>query len=208
MIISVHFPKASGSSLRSQFLTAFGERLISDYEHDPLGPKAREVAEILPQGARAVHGHFRPHRYDQVPHAFRLTFLREPVDNLISFYFYWRDIPLHGNPVHVKFMEEKPSIVDFARYCGIQTLMSETYFGGYDMNQFSFIGFYDRRAEDLPKLGNLIGVALDPQTYENKTPGGKEERLQLLSDSAALGELRSALRQDICFYEALRGRAG
>ena len=182
LIVSVHFPKSSGTSLSVQLKAAFKEKLILDYEHDPLGSKAGEIASELPPGTCAVHGHFRPHRYANVPDAFRATLLREPVQNLISIYYFWQTCPPHGNRLHERFLIEQPSIIDFARYPGLQSLMSETYFGGYDMNRFDFIGFYDRRAEDFSKLSNLIGFALDPLVHENITANGVEERRLLLSE--------------------------
>jgi hypothetical protein len=37
----------------------------------------------LPQDVCVVQGHFRPHQYDDVPGAFRFTFLREPAALLL-----------------------------------------------------------------------------------------------------------------------------
>jgi len=166
------------------------------------------MPESLPSGIRAVHGHFRPQRYDGVRNAFRLTFLREPVDNLISIYCFWKNCSEHGNPVHSKFLAEHPSIVDFALYEGIQTLASEVYFGGYDMRRFDFIGFYETLGEDLAKLSARLGIRLSKDVHENKTALGGDERREWVCSPAVVNQLRRSLAQDIRFYESFRAERG
>src|SRR5262249_37714095 len=101
-VISVHFPKAAGSSLHQSFIAAYGNDAVyidniddpadpcSLYNLDPdaCGCKAQKNSSIL--GARVIHGHFHPSKYEFVKHAKRITFLRHPVDNLISIYYYWK----------------------------------------------------------------------------------------------------------------------
>jgi hypothetical protein len=181
---------------------AWGARVILDYyKHDPLTLSGCDTADGLPRGARAVHGHFRPHRYDCFKEAFRLTFLREPVDNLISIYCYWKSCPEHGNHVHSRFLAEQPSIFEFATYGGLQTLASETYFGGYDMGRFDFIGFHETRAQDLPELASLLGLPLGEDVHENRTSGN--ERQELASNPQIIAHLKTCLSKDINFYESL-----
>lgn len=181
---------------------AWGARVIFDYyKHDPLTLSGCDTADGLPRGARAVHGHFRPHRYDCFKKAFRLTFLREPVDNLISIYCYWKSCPEHGNHVHSRFLAEQPSILEFATYGGLQTLASETYFGGYDMGRFDFIGFHETRAKDLPELASLLGLPLGEDVHENRTSGN--ERQELASNPQIIAHLKTCLSKDINFYESL-----
>jgi hypothetical protein len=40
-----------------------------------------------------------------------MTFLRHPVDNLISIYFFWRALPEPGHALHARFLRERPSIL-------------------------------------------------------------------------------------------------
>jgi hypothetical protein len=86
--ISVHYPKAGGSSLRVQFEWLLGPALLLDYGNDPLGSNGRLSVNSLPPEIRMVHGHFKAARYKNVPDAFRFTFLREPVENLLSIFFF------------------------------------------------------------------------------------------------------------------------
>jgi hypothetical protein len=72
VIVSVHFPKAAGSSLAEDFQAHFGDNLLRDYQTDPADPlHVRNIAPHLyplesaeiPECVRAIHGHFHPNKY-------------------------------------------------------------------------------------------------------------------------------------------------
>jgi hypothetical protein len=205
-IISLHFPKAGGNSLRIQFEKHLGSSLLLDYDHDPLGPNATQTIEELPPGTRMVHGHFRAVRYDQMRDAFRFTFLRNPIENLLSIYYFWGTLPENGsNPWHSKFLREKPTVEEFAKkYTPLQRLMSETYFGGYDMSRFDFIGFNASRLIDIPKLSKMIGLPLDATVQVNRTETGWERRAEIKNDPTVMARLSALLADDISFFEKQR----
>ena len=206
-LISVHFPKAAGSSLASALKAHFGDALALDYHHDPVNPD-HPLSErpALTQGSRAVHGHFRWDRYIEHRGAFRMTFLREPVANLVSIYSYWRSLPSQGSATHDRFLAEQPTILDFARsYWPLRRLMSVTYFGGMDIGSFDFVGFYETRVRDLDRLSKQLGLSLSSDIYVNQTAPMPERQL-LMQDSATVSTLRSLLRDDVAFFEKARER--
>jgi hypothetical protein len=200
-LIFVHFPKAAGTSLLRQLEAALGPALMTDYGFPPLVAGAT-IAPPLPPHVAAVYGHFRPGRYEHVRHAVRCTFLRHPVDTLISLYFYWKGLPPHGNPVHDRFTSEAPSIESFATYAGIRRYMSDTYFGGYDLGRFDFVGFHEHRAEDIRAFGALLGLPLDPEVHLHKTESGGAERERLLANPERLRRIAALVAEDVAFYEA------
>ena len=199
--ISVHFPKAAGSSLKAQFEALLGDQVLFDYGHDPLVVPDRQ-AVAFPAGKRLVHGHFHPSRYDPTE-GYWLTFLRHPVDNLFSIYFFWIDLPEPGHGVHARFLRERPSVLEFAAYPGISTLMSETYFGGFDMRRFDLIGFHETRAADLGRLGADLGLSLAAETHENRT-ADTAERQEMKADPALRRRVADLLAADMAFYDRLR----
>jgi hypothetical protein len=203
-ILSLHFPKAAGTSLKTQFVTQLGDAVHLDYSHDPLTPAGAESAEF-PREKRIVHGHFRASRYAS-SQAYLITFLREPADNLISIYFYWRTFRRAGHELHARFLRDRPSLLEFAAYPGIRRLMSETYFGGFDIRRFDFIGFHETRHQDLPRLGCLLNLSFEPQVHQNKTVVSRERR-EIAADPKIIGELRRTLADDIDFYNAAKERA-
>lgn len=200
----VHFPKSAGSALLTHLSDALGGQLYADRRHDPLGPHSSEVVKALPEGIVGVFGHFHPHVYP-LPHAFRATFLREPVSNLISIYFYWKVVAPQGNPIHDRFLEERPTLEAFAQHPKMSVLMSSIYFGGVDMEIFDFIGFYDELQADSRRLCNLIGVPAAMIARVNVTPHDVQ-RGEVEADNRLMQRLRDLLAADIGFYEAVQAR--
>lgn len=224
-LISVHFPKAGGSSLRDELSSLLGTSLLLDYEHSPRGEQALDVVSALPAGILAVHGHFRPSRYAQIPDSYLFTFLRDPVDAMISRYFYWRGprylwrdwlrlgkAPGGEDPSKAaqqdKFAPdgEWSDVLQFARNSGTRFLMSQLYFGGFDMERFHFIGFYDTREADLPRLASGIGLPLSPNRHSNRSRHSRLERFMLVRSPKVLSQLRDILIDDLRFYERVRAR--
>jgi hypothetical protein len=134
-----------------------------------------------------------------------MTFLRHPVNNLISIYFFWKSFGTARNPVHAQFLSERPSVLDFARYPAFSNLMSETYFGGFDMRRFNFIGFYENRDSDMSRLAADTDLPLVANVHENLTPKSVE-RCELEANNSVQRRLADLLSDDLKFYEQMRNR--
>jgi hypothetical protein len=203
-VVVVHFPKAGGTSLVQQFGAVLKSQMAMDYGADPLaGPSGRRD---FPDSKSLVIGHFRADRYDSAD-AFRMTFLRHPVTNVISTYYFLRTVPDRGHPMHHRFLREQPSLIDFARDVRISHLMSQTYFGGFDMGRMDFIGFNETRTEDLDALSGLLGIPLSARVHANRTRFGDSYR-EAQADPKLRAALVDILADDIAFYERMRRRAG
>lgn len=205
-IISVHLPKSGGTSVRGSLERQFGARALFDYGRGPLGPDRDLVEPGLPAGIELVHGHFRPARYEAVQPAFRFTFLRQPVDLLLSFYFFWRTMPHEGQALHRRFLDERPTLEAFAAWEPIRRLTSETFFGGYDMARFDFIGFHETRGPDMLMLNAVAGLELEPDRHDNLTRDGDDERAAVRADARRMAALTDLLIDDVRFYDAQRAR--
>jgi hypothetical protein len=199
-IISVHVPKTSGSSLHSQFVAHYGDQVSLDLTHDPFTP-AGQLQGVFPPNKTLLHGHFAARRY-KVEQAFWLTFLRNPVDNLISIYFYWRSILVPAQELHRKFLSEQPSVVELAKYSGLNLLFSETYFGGFDMGRFNFVGFHENRGSDIPQLGCMLGLPLTSKVHVNASAAATQRQLAEADPKLRRG-LSNVLRRDLDLYEKI-----
>lgn len=207
-IISVHLPKSGGTSVRRCLEDQFGSRALFDYGRGPLGPHALVRETALPEGVELVHGHFRPARYDAVGEAFRMTFLRDPTDLLLSFYFFWREMPFEGQALHRRFLDERPDIESFAAWAPIRRLSSDTFFGNYDMARFDFIGFHETRQDDMARVNDMAGLRLNAAQHDNPTNNDREERQAVREDRALMGRLRDLLNDDMRFYERMLTQHG
>ncbi len=213
-IVSIHTPKAGGTSLLALWKQAFGDdRVLMDYDDPPGNPSANYIIDpvswaglrptVFPDHIKVVHGHFRPHKYDLLEDVFRLTMLRHPVDNMISIYCYWKKIPPQPNAVHQYFLANKLDILGLARLPIIQNLYSDTYFGGWDMGRLDFIARHETRADDLKRLAGILGISIDTSLHLNATePGGVNlEKEAILSDQKLMNRLYALLSNEILFYD-------
>jgi hypothetical protein len=218
ILISVHFPKSGGTALRRVLADVMGEsRLLLDYTDDPLDPAtpiwihpdwymAHRPKSIAPFAA--VHGHFPIAKYDLVGDAARVVLLREPVENLISIFYFWKHLtkqPYEGHGAFNFFKRNDLSLLETASIPALRRLMSRTYFGGYDMSRFDIIGDFSKRAEYLAGVSRRLGVRLDPNIADNTTPYSRE-REEMLADPRMIVRLRDLLLDDVRFYERHVGR--
>jgi hypothetical protein len=212
-IISIHAPKAGGTTMLELWKQAFGaDKVLMDYDDPPVNPSADFLVDPigwaerrpvrLPENIQVVHGHFRPGKYDLLKDAFRMTILRHPVDNIISIYTYWKVIPPQ-HAVHQYFLKHNLDVLGLARLPLLRYLYSDSYFGGWDMGRLDFIGRHDARAEDLTRLSGILGIPIDIGLHLNATEPegvnlGKEA---ILSDKKLMNRLYNLLADDIHFYE-------
>jgi hypothetical protein len=218
-LISVHFPKAGGVAVLAALEAAFGKsNVLARYDCDPADPanlmwihpagflseRPRSVAPF-----QVVHGHFPIRTYDLLPAAYRVVMLREPVDNLISIYFYWKslyDTPLRAHAIYEFVKARRLSLLEVAEIPAMRWLMSRTYFGGFDMRKFDVIGSHAERVNYVDTVSRLLGVPLSAEIRKNVTPPS-EERGNVMADTRLLSRLRDLLRDDMRFYEEhARGR--
>ncbi len=156
-----------------------------------------------------VHGHMPIIKYDLLPTAFRIVMLREPIENLVSIYYYWKGLFASEFASHAVFefvKNERLSLLEMAQIPSMRRLMSSTYFGGYDMGRFDVIGSYDERTTFIDAVSNLIGVPLSADIRDNITPPS-EERENVLADGKVIAKLRDLLQDDIRFFEKCTRRS-
>ena len=217
-LISVHFPKAGGAALRRVFTEAIGEsRLLADYGDDPADPAsprwihpdwymAHRPTSITP--FVAVHGHFPIVKYDLIGDGLRVVLLREPVENVISIYYFWKHLaaqPFEAHGVFSFFKTQGLTLLETAAIPALRRLMSQTYFGDYDMSRFDIIGDFAKRDEYLAAVARRLNVKLGSDIVENVTPHSRE-RQEVLADRRIMNRLRDLLLDDVRFYERYVGR--
>ncbi|GJD96638.1 sulfotransferase family protein [Methylobacterium iners] len=201
-VVSLHFPKAGGSSLKIQLQEALGEQMVLDWGANPFSEYVEPTA-VFPAGKRLVHGHFTAQRYSATD-AFKFTFLRHPIDNLISIYFFWKNWPNFENvSVLHRFQRERPKLREFAQYDEMKNLMTKVFFNNYDMERFDFVGFHEDRMASFKRLSGELGLELDGSLHENRTKEDPE-KLEIESDASLRADLSSILADDIRFYDKTR----
>jgi hypothetical protein len=202
-------PKAGGSSVGHLLKTVYGASYQANYGDNPAHPSSQRVLdpgsyfarrETMPAQVRCIHGHFHPGKFSFSYHTVLFTLLRHPVDAVISWYFYWKQMERQNDPLHDYFLDHGLTIAETAQLPLVRWALSRTYFEGFDMGRFDIIGRYSEYEKALKDLSARIGVPFDAGLKENVTP--ESEARQQASENADLrNQLEDILRDDIRFYE-------
>jgi hypothetical protein len=195
------------------------DAVMLDCIDDPAEPLAKYLIDPirwcndkpteLPDGIRVVHGHYRPEKYDQIRNAFRFTFLRHPIENIISIYAFWKTFETPTSGLHAYFLKNNLDIVSLAKLPLLRYLYSQTYFGDWDLSKLDYIGFIEERTQSFANLSQMLGVSLDSEIYVNKTDHKINDRAEYNSIVQSLDirlKLESLLIDDIRLYDSLKNK--
>ena len=212
-LISVHVPKSAGTTFSHILARQYGVGLYMDYGHEPIHPalakkdpeiwrrEQAEKAALLPAPTRVIHGHFWAGKYDQIfPGAKKITWLREPVQRLISHYFYFKSHPDLPHPINHRLHEQNLSLLDFARLPALQNVLTRRWLRDTPLSAFDFVGVQEHFAADLAALQRDLGWNPVEITRENPTLHEEYERAR--ADAAAFAELEELNRADLELYRA------
>lgn len=193
MLISVHLPKTAGTSFEHSLRRHFGAQLQRRYadkplHHHPLRRNLRAAREGLCGRHReeaspaCVHGHFLPLSYRHLARRADVrfvTWLREPIDRLLSHYHYWRraadsdaqdtlqDQMQHN--LQRRMREENWSFEQFAQRRELRNVY-RAFLWGFPVERFDFIGITEHYASDLREFGQrFLDRDLRP-AEENRNP--------------------------------------
>jgi len=180
-LISLHIPKCGGQSLRRVLKTWFSEHLYFHYykDYSVLPPKY----ELKP--GMCIHGHFNHTRGfgvdDYYPKADQfITFLRDPLEIVISNYFFWKK-KAREKQIRTGFLKEG----DANDYRDIEDFFAKrpeshipNFLPGYLTKQnykdifeekFVYIGVVEDMPTSLKKLGRKLGFKLTEAVWVNKS---------------------------------------
>lgn len=174
MIISVHIPRTAGTSFRELLAEKFGTRLLHHYYH--LMDHQMLPIEAVSQDAECIHGHFPATFFRTAfPHAALVTWVRRPLDRLISEYRFLTVSPDENN-VLSQMIQNGASIVEFAEHPANANRMV-SYMNGVPLASFAFVGISEFYNEELDRLERLTGMRLRKHHRVNSGPSSVNEVL-------------------------------
>jgi len=202
-LISIHVPKSGGTSFRNILESVYGEREVVRFDmprrkkHDPVLVN-REPWErpVLPAGIRVLHGHFS---YEQLTRRFEIdalvpvvTWLRHPVDRVISHYFYLNEQLrefIGEEPERWRLLERfGKTMLEFARDKRNRNRTAR-FLQGMDLERFTFIGLMEHYQDDLDDLGRMLNWdRAIPVIHSNRTREKREVPEELRAFIAELNQ--------------------
>jgi len=220
IIISVHVPKCAGESFGEALEDAFGPAdMYYDYDDSPFNPTKPVNTDPnyfqsfdknsygFLRGKRVVHGHFHPNKYKALSPALRVTVLREPVERLISHYFFWKHHPRHHHPLHDYMLDHQLSLEAFAEIPSVKHFYSGVFFKDVDMNIFDAVGKFGDMEKFLSTFFQRTQHHLVlPVTNANPQNNYSHLKNEILNDTKRIECLRALLSEDTAFYEHWAGK--
>jgi len=118
-----------------------------------------------------MHGHFLRDAFDSVvPRPRFMTWVRHPVDRVVSNYYHGLRSPDLRDDCCRRLHKEKLSLRAFAELDWMQNLATR-YLAGKAIEAFDFVGIAERSDESRPLLGRAFGWATPPcGPRENTNP--------------------------------------
>jgi len=183
MIISVHLRKCAGTTFRTQLQSAFQDRVLFDYG-DEIGSswpssivkraasekKIINYSDILVSHYNLIHGHFYKSKYDFIKVEKKyITFLRHPVQRVLSNYFYLKRNISRSNPDSLIVNKLGFSLEEYIRdpdSCNLQA----QYLESTNLDEFDFVGIVERYDESIQKLSANLGVYFERANAANVNP--------------------------------------
>ncbi|WP_169334103.1 sulfotransferase family 2 domain-containing protein [Psychroflexus tropicus] len=217
-------PKAGGTSFKFFLKENFRDQLYLDYTDYPDHLNEKQINDKLKKynncfynlkpyyfnlkNKSIFHGHFLAAKYKcylAKENACFITWLRDPIERLVSHYYYWlktynkeRSLALHKRVV-----EEKWSLEKFCFSKEMKNLYSK-FLIDFDIKNFDFIGIVEKYDEDFIYFNNFISKIKNPTLPDlNKTVKPEKNHF----DNDIKGQLKQFHKKDYEIYDyALRMR--
>ena len=190
MRLFLHMPKCAGSSIKPLLETHCANEIILDYDNFFKIPKYERAQKVLnwlnhPTFVSKNHfvfGHFFPIKYigDKSPADLQLvTILREPLERLISHYYFWNNGDYSDHYLWRKMKENKWTLSQFIMSDEMQNFYDQ-YMWHCPLKFFSYIGIYENLVESTRKCLQNIGLSVDftDIPHINSTPNRLSGKLQ------------------------------
>lgn len=178
MILSVHIPKTAGNSFLHALNQIFNVYVDDDFWNIP---------EISPE-INCIHGHGVGRKYDDIyPWKVKIGWIRNPVDRVISNYFFDRngdwdlgEDDTEDKRLHIGLREGRISLREYAKYV---SNVQPAYIHIENVEKFAFIGIVERYPECLSYFSKMFngGKELESVRYNVNPEKGYESFKNMIS---------------------------
>ncbi len=207
-LISIHIPKTAGTSFRNTLRGVYGEQSVVRLDIGLVRQEVRVEEELynqpfLPAHARVIHGHFSYPlllKNFQVPEGIPvITWLRDPVERVISNYFYLarrlaEELQEERKGLNI-LKKMQRSLLEYANYEPSQNRMSK-FLEGLKLEGLFFVGIQEDYSHSLERLAGLLEWRDFPVFHHNQT--GSHDSLVSPQERE---QIRAWNSQDVALYE-------
>jgi hypothetical protein len=218
MLIFVHTPKCGGTTIQWALKRTYGNSILDDCDF-PGDPNAKMFTnpELVLRNAKltdlsstsVIMGHLWAKKWSWVEGARFFTLLRHPIGRILSHYYYWWNKPFEkkhlNHSIRRVFIEEKPTLLEFAQYDPVKYFYTKGIFHDVDMRMFEFIcdsKDISAREEDIKRFFRITCPLESRNMTKAYFPEYEEMRNDALSNPDLMNQLGLILAEDISFYKS------
>jgi len=208
-LISVHIPKCGGTTFSDILRRIYGDK----YSH------VTDISQLndIDKNMQCIHGHyyFNPEWLKIYPNAKICTWIRNPVDRLISYYYYWGNYRfgpgVSPNHNHLMMRVRKYSIFEFAKQEYMQNRMFD-FIEKISLDEIAFIGEVENYNSDLKRLAKIMNwdhLLIQKYNVLNATNYNKKVfDKEIIITNKDRQELADILEKDMRRYEYIKQYKG
>ena len=188
MIISIHLRKCAGTTFRDQLVATYGHKVLFDYGDEvgsswPTSLDKRKISkekvscsiQNLKNTYSIIHGHFYKSKYDSINGNKKyITFLRHPVERLLSNYYYLKRSFDRSNPDSLIVNKLDFSLDEYIRDKDSCNLQSE-YLEATSLEGLDFVGITEQYNKSMEKLGSMLDVTFGSTSSRNVNPNKHQD---------------------------------
>jgi len=204
-IVSVHIPKTGGMSFLEVLQQVYGGQAVFLDNGEYASLEAGAIP--LEPWHRVVHGHFWAGQYRYlVPRGRLITWLRHPVNWLISLHRFLDTLPANENPAWVLLKTKQPSLLEFAASEAVQLQAPHRFLAQVPLQDFFFVGLQEHFEDELLCLGRMLGWPRVEAPRVNVNPASAELLAEVWDDQTLANGICDRLGADMKLYEAAEAR--
>lgn len=161
-LISIHIPKTGGRSFGEVLKKEYGNTLDMRHEREDFYPDGRFgdlKLDIFPSHIRCLHCHLSARQLMPLIKEHRpkvITWLRNPVDRIISNYYYFMQRIREGKANERQMKKRDYSVVEYAAE-GRKSNRMSAFLEGMDLKDFYFLGVLENFNADMKELSEKMG---------------------------------------------------
>lgn len=205
-LVSLHIPKTAGTSTRNMLKDHYGEENAIRLDINIVTKRIKIENKVftkskLPRNIKVIHGHFY---YSDLISLLDLrddvkfiTWLRDPVQRVISNYYYlerrlMEELDEESKGLNILSKMQK-TLLEYARSEISKNRISK-FLKGADLEKFNFVGIMEYYNDDILDLSKYLGL-VNPEIYTHNITGSKN-----VVDNDIIQEITELNKLDIEIY--------
>jgi len=182
-IISLHIPKTAGTT----FKTLMMQKFINSTKIIDLKPVVKRCDGVLTNSPinfstyreKYIHGHFTFKDFIYNEEFTYITWLRNPIERVVSHYYYFKVKPItaYTHPVEHKIKYENLSLEEFIQIPCMQNIQSYYIDSVENYDKLDFIGITDNFNQSILALKETTGIDLTSYALKQINQNRQKEKV-------------------------------